>query len=216
MRGRLVRSAEAMGPAAPVARPEVPIDAGRMAAHRGVPPAAGCIAKERNMKVIIASPIFRDVSPSYSRSLAFSLGDLRRAGVDVCVLQTANSLVSIARNYAANAFFCESDADAIVMIDADQGWSTRELLSVITALETSAELVGVPIAIKNLDLEAMRLAALAGCPAGDLLKAGQIRWELEFDPSHVDPEKGSAAPTSQAGPGDPLCPGRRLGAGMLG
>lgn len=112
------------------------------------------------MKICIATPMYGGNAKSiYSASLLELLAALQSAGHNAYQTVVSNeSLITRARNTLANQFM-NSDADALLFIDADHSFIAEDIIRMI---ESGKDLIGGIYPMKAINWENVRKAALAG------------------------------------------------------
>lgn len=95
----------------------------------------------------------------YTISMQNLIVKLSKAGHSISTTTIGNeSLITRARNTIAHKFM-QSDADALLFIDADHGWDADDILKMI---ESGKDLIGAIYPMKGINWENVRIAALAG------------------------------------------------------
>jgi hypothetical protein len=112
------------------------------------------------MKIFIATPMYGGIAKnSYTISMQNLLVKLSQAGHSISTTTIANeSLITRARNTLAHKFM-KSDFDALLFIDADQGWNADDVIKMINS---GKDFIGAIYPMKGLNWENIRAAALAG------------------------------------------------------
>lgn len=96
---------------------------------------------------------------NYTISMQNLIVKLSQAGHTITTTTVGNeSLITRARNTIAHKFM-QSDADALLFIDADHGWDAGDVLKMI---ESGKDLIGAIYPMKGINWENVRLAAQIG------------------------------------------------------
>lgn len=112
------------------------------------------------MKVFIATPMYGGMcTGQYTSSLFELIVKLNEHGHQAMYSKIYNeSLITRARNALVYEFF-QTDADALLFIDADHGFVADHVLKMI---ESGVDLIGAVYPMKNINWERVGIAARAG------------------------------------------------------
>lgn len=101
----------------------------------------------------------------YTACLNQLTGELSSKGYSITYVSVGNeSLITRARNTLAHIFL-KSDADALLFIDSDHGFSIDDVIKMI---ESGKDVIGAVYPMKSINWDNVRRAALAGVSAEEL------------------------------------------------
>jgi hypothetical protein len=118
------------------------------------------------MKICIATPMYGGNSKSvYTACINQLTGALTSRGHSVTFVSIGNeSLITRARNTLVHIFL-KSDANALLFIDSDHGFSIDDVIKMI---ESGKDVIGAIYPMKSINWENVSKAALAGVKTEDL------------------------------------------------
>ena len=134
-------------------------------------------------KLLIATPI-HDSKPfiAWTESVERATRELRDV-VEIEMLPgCGDSLIANARNILVGTFLYENDADAMLFVDADEGFTPRDVMAIVRGIDAGFAVVGAAYAKKLIDWELIRAQAQDSDP-GTL-----PRWGSKLHNFNVSPD----------------------------
>jgi len=167
------------------------------------------------MRILVGTPCFGSrVTSRYMTSLLAAREACREHGVDLVDYATGGrALITLLRSQMASAFLANGTFDALLWIDADITFPPDDVLAMVEGIRAGLPIVAAPYALKCIDWERVRLAALAGASAEELRAAGS-RCIVAMNEDDISPE-GYVGPRKKVGNIE-FVRARRVGTGFMG
>jgi len=166
-----------------------------------------------SVRVVVATPCFGNkVNTQFVTSFLRARNACASRGIKLLdYLAGGRALITLLRSQMASAFLA-SDHDALLWIDADEGFHAEDVIAVTAGIAAGLPIVAAPYPLKTIDWEGVRQAALAGAPAEQLLAAG-LTHVVAMNEDDIA-STGYVGPRKRVGPYE-FVRARRAGTGFM-